>query len=446
MATATTAANTGDWMTALLKAPIFQRLPPINLQKILLKLEPIDFAKGEVIISQGSLGDYYYLVKSGQCLCTRQASPHAKAINIRQLEAGDTFGEDALLSGRPRDLTITALTDMSLLRLDKERFVSLIKEPSLTFVSYSEMQQAIRQGAIVLDVRMQEDYAKQHLKGSINAPFFSLRMQVKTLSREKSYVIVCAEGKISEAAAFLLLNNKIEASILKGGIAGVSEAPGEENTLMSDAETGAIQENSQPEPGQLSKDDKSVQSIFFQYFEPLLDDCCLRLDLEFGVQLSRKREAIGSDQYHKLREYLRSVRDQILQNYVSNIHDHFANPGYRPTLNNPDEAAYSSNLALSSDDEITESHALALIIRQCEKLFYAELTELNKRLAHQANKQSITDSTHPIFPKNLVYALVDTLKPLKLNTEYRIVLYKIFEANVFSQLGVVYRELLNPSE
>jgi len=162
MATATTAANTGDWMTALLKAPIFQRLPPINLQKILLKLEPIDFAKGEVIISQGSLGDYYYLVKSGQCLCTRQASPHAKAVNIRQLEAGDTFGEDALLSGRPRDLTITALTDMSLLRLNKERFVSLIKEPSLTFVSYSEMQQAIRQGAIVLDVRMPEDYAKQH--------------------------------------------------------------------------------------------------------------------------------------------------------------------------------------------------------------------------------------------------------------------------------------------
>ena len=130
MVTEETNNNSNDWMTALLVSPIFQCLPPANLQKIILSMEAVDFKKDEVILNQGSAGDYYYLIKNGQCLCTRKSSPTAKEIKLRQLAAGDTFGEDALISGAPRDLTITALTDVSLLRLDKQQFVTLIKEPS----------------------------------------------------------------------------------------------------------------------------------------------------------------------------------------------------------------------------------------------------------------------------------------------------------------------------
>lgn len=207
-----------DWMSALLRSPVFQRLPPANLQKILLSLEAVQYKPGEIILEQGGTGDYYYLIKSGQCLLSRKPSPNAKEIKLAQLGKDDTFGEDALLSGAPRNVTITALTDITLLRLDKNRFVSLIKEPSLKFVDYEGMQTAIKQGAVLLDVRSQDEYEKQHLEGSINAPFFSLRMQLKTFSHNKPVVVVCRDGKISEAAAFLLLKNKIEAVILKGGM------------------------------------------------------------------------------------------------------------------------------------------------------------------------------------------------------------------------------------
>ncbi|MDD5410789.1 MAG: cyclic nucleotide-binding domain-containing protein [Methylobacter sp.] len=212
----------GDWMTALLRSPIFQRLPPANLQQILIGLEEVRFNKGETIIEQGSAGDYYYLVKNGECLLTRKPSPNAKDIKLAQLANGDTFGEDSLISDTPSNGSITALTDIVLLRLDKKRFVSLIKDPTLRFVNYIEMQEAVRQGAILLDVSSQDEYAKRHLDGSINAPFFSLRMQLKTLSRAKPVIVVCGDGKVSEAAAFLLLRHKINAIILKGGIKGVS--------------------------------------------------------------------------------------------------------------------------------------------------------------------------------------------------------------------------------
>ena len=89
------------------------------------------------------MGDYYYLIKNGKCELTRKPPPNAKEIRLAQLATGDTFGEDSLLSDAPRNVTITALTDISLLRLNKQQFVSLIKEPSLTFITYPEMQEAV---------------------------------------------------------------------------------------------------------------------------------------------------------------------------------------------------------------------------------------------------------------------------------------------------------------
>jgi rhodanese-related sulfurtransferase len=441
-----------DWMTALLKSPIFQRLPPINLQKILLKLEDIQFKKHEDIIKQGNEGDYYYLIKSGQCICTRKASPNSKKIKIRQLSTGDTFGEDALISGAPRDLTITALTDISLLRLDKERFISLIKEPSLSFVNYAEMQEAIKQGATLLDVRTPEEYKSRHIKGSINEPFFSLRMQLQTLNREKPYIVVCADGKVSEAAAFLLLNNKLEAMILKGGMAGVTSEPEEMGAISSADNIEAIDnrpKNAHQEHGIEQFADQStgvfsntIKSVFFQHFEQLLDDCCMRIDLEFGMQLGRKREQMSKDEYQRLREYLRSVRHDIKQNYLLKVEAIFDN-SHQATANTPDEQPDLSKISLISEDAVKENNSLLMIIRKCEHLFHDELTKLNIKFAIQPGKQTIVDSQNPIFPDKLVRALGEVVKPLKLNTANKVVLHKVFEENVFSRLGVIYRELLN---
>lgn len=216
--------NAGDWMTALLKLPVFRSLPPANLQKILMGLELVEFSKGSVIIEQGASGDYFFLLKSGQCLISRKPTASAKEIKLGLLEKGETFGEDSLITGVPRSVTITALTNVSLLRLDKQRFVSLIKEPSLKFFNYEDLEKAAQQGALLLDIRAPDEYEKRHLEGSINIPFFSLRMQIKTLSRDKPIIVICADGKISEAGAFFLLKNKINAFVLKGGMEAVPSA------------------------------------------------------------------------------------------------------------------------------------------------------------------------------------------------------------------------------
>lgn len=214
--------NDGDWMTTMLRSPIFRNLPPSNLQRIMMGLQEICFKAGDIIIRQGETGDYYYIIKKGQVQITRKPSENAKEVKLAQLGDLESFGEDALISGEPRNVTITALNDMTLLRLGKEQFITLIKDPLLKYVDYKEAQDYIDKGADLIDVRGPDEYQRHHLQRSINVPIFSLRMYLKTLNRQHPIIVVCDNGRASENAAFILLRNKFNALILKGGLAALT--------------------------------------------------------------------------------------------------------------------------------------------------------------------------------------------------------------------------------
>lgn len=212
-----------DWMTHLLSSPVFQRLPAANLQQIILGFKQVRFYREETVLKQGQKNDHYYLIKKGRCLLTRKPSPTAKPIKLAEFHSNDSFGEDSLLSGNPSNFSITALTDLSLLCLDKALFVSLIKEPLLNYVDFSAALQQQKEGATLIDVRLPDEFKPHHVQGSINMPFFSLRMQLKNLDRGKMIIIICADGRLSEAAAFYLIKCNFQASILKGGIKHIPE-------------------------------------------------------------------------------------------------------------------------------------------------------------------------------------------------------------------------------
>lgn len=77
------AADDGDWMTRMLQSELFSCVPAANIQRIFSSLEPIEFKAGEVVVKQGDLGDYYYVIQFGRCQVSRQI---AAATVTRQLE------------------------------------------------------------------------------------------------------------------------------------------------------------------------------------------------------------------------------------------------------------------------------------------------------------------------------------------------------------------------
>ena len=214
-----------DWMTRLLQSELFARIPPANIQRIFTTMESMEVNAGDVIVEQGTPGDYYYLIQKGSCEVSRKTASGGEPIKLAELSEGDSFGEEALVSDAVRNASITMTADGELMRLTKEDFVDLIKKPILNAVSYIKAESLVAGGATWLDVRFPEEHQDSGIEGSENIPFNTLRAKLSTLDDSASYVVYCDTGGRSSGAAFLLAQNGIEVSYLSGGLMKSPMAP-----------------------------------------------------------------------------------------------------------------------------------------------------------------------------------------------------------------------------
>ena len=209
-----------DWMEQLLGSRVMHLMPNANLQEVLRKMEQVALAQGEEVFHQGDEGDYYYFINRGRCGLTRSEGG-GEEFEIAQLGPGESFGEDALLSGSPRNCTIRMLTDGVLIRLSKENFDQLIKQPLSRAVGYGEAKRRVAEGAVWMDVRSSSAYEAGHLAGSVNLPFDLLRYQMDSLAAEREYVVYCEDASISTAAAYLLTERNFRVTVLRRGLKAV---------------------------------------------------------------------------------------------------------------------------------------------------------------------------------------------------------------------------------
>jgi len=208
-----------DWMTQLLKLDIFHTIPPANIQAIFERIQSVPVKKDDVIINQGDKGDYYYIIKSGSCRVIRNAEETGnKELKIADIEAGNSFGEDALITDNPRNATVIMNADGVLMRLAKNDFLEQLKEPVIKSVNYADAETMIKDGAIWLDVRLPSEYQNKKISNSINIPLFLLRLNASKLSKEKKYVVYCDTGSRSASATFILNERGYNAHLLEGGM------------------------------------------------------------------------------------------------------------------------------------------------------------------------------------------------------------------------------------
>ena len=90
-----------------------------ELEKMADALDEEEFGPGSIIIRQGEAGDYFYVIKSGECSALKDGKEVAK------LGAKQSFGEKALLSEDTRAATIAAVTPTVCLALERGDFVTI---------------------------------------------------------------------------------------------------------------------------------------------------------------------------------------------------------------------------------------------------------------------------------------------------------------------------------
>lgn len=114
-------------MSFLRSVPLLKDLSNEILSKMADVLEVDFYPPGEYIIRQGERGDTFFILSSGRVKVTQKLPEYDEETEIRILQRGECFGEQALLREERRTANVIALPPgVECLVLDRESFNQLI--------------------------------------------------------------------------------------------------------------------------------------------------------------------------------------------------------------------------------------------------------------------------------------------------------------------------------
>ncbi len=198
-------------MKRIIESPILRKIPATNIEQLKQRLEHLQVRAGDRLINIGEPGDYFYFIETGTASVSRDRE-------LAVLQPGESFGEEALISGNPRNATVVMREDGSVLRLSKQDFRELLQEPLLQRLDANSARGRVNKGAVWLDVRSEKEFEHYRLPNAINLPLNDLREGMNRLDQDMHYICYCMTGSRSSAAAFLLGQAGYEVSVLKGGL------------------------------------------------------------------------------------------------------------------------------------------------------------------------------------------------------------------------------------
>jgi MFS family permease len=125
----------GPALGLLRQNPTFAAVPQPQLEQLVAALEPVAPPQpGQDVVTQGEVGDRYYVIVSGSATVLRDG------VEVAKLGPGQGFGEIALLRRGARRATVRAGEGLELLALDREPFLLAVTGSA---ASYESVNRAI---------------------------------------------------------------------------------------------------------------------------------------------------------------------------------------------------------------------------------------------------------------------------------------------------------------
>lgn len=119
--------------------PMFSEFSKRELSQVAALTAPAELKKGTVLTRQGADGGIAFIIGTGRAEVTRNGR------RLAQLGPGDVVGELSLIDGEPRSATVTALSDLEVLELDRRDLLKLMqKAPSVVKKLLESLSQRLR--------------------------------------------------------------------------------------------------------------------------------------------------------------------------------------------------------------------------------------------------------------------------------------------------------------
>ncbi len=109
----------------LRRIPLFANVDPAKLKLMCFASERITYKGGQSLFEQGDIGDAAFIIVDGSAdvIVTRDAP-----IVVAQVGKDDIVGEIAILVDIPRTATVTATSELTVLKLTKDLFFRMITD------------------------------------------------------------------------------------------------------------------------------------------------------------------------------------------------------------------------------------------------------------------------------------------------------------------------------
>lgn len=106
--------------------PIFAGVDPKRLRLLAFMSESLTYREGEMIFDQGEDGDSAFVVIEGAATVTVEIN--GEKVDVAEIGPKQIFGEMAVLCDMPRTAAISAKNDLSVLRIERDPFLKLLRE------------------------------------------------------------------------------------------------------------------------------------------------------------------------------------------------------------------------------------------------------------------------------------------------------------------------------
>lgn len=155
---------------------IFAPLSDTELGRICEQLSLIRFGDGETLVRQGEPGDSFGIIVDGEVSVVVR-DDEGSSTEVARLGSGSVYGEMSLLTGAPRNATLTALRDTQVLIVGKAQFAEILERNPAIAEEFShileERQKATE--ARLLEVKEvtveEEEERRRSILGSIRRVF-----------------------------------------------------------------------------------------------------------------------------------------------------------------------------------------------------------------------------------------------------------------------------------
>ncbi len=129
-----------DTVAALERVPLFAGVDRRALKRLAGSMTERRFPAGAEVVTEGELGLAFFVIAEGQ------ATVAVGGQERRQLGAGDSFGEIALLDDGPRTATITADTDLVCLGMTPWVFKPFLEQhPDVAWILLRTLARRLRE-------------------------------------------------------------------------------------------------------------------------------------------------------------------------------------------------------------------------------------------------------------------------------------------------------------